>query len=352
MTIDPWTLVREDCERVCSECHTGLEALGDSSVLITGGTGFMGSWIAEMVLCLNEAKRSAAKLYLLGRDRERFERNLGHLAGSPNIEFIRCDVRNIIDIPKDVSFVIHAAGTPDNRIHATNPIETMVSIAEGTHAVLRAADRASNLRMFVNVSSSSVYGAQPLDLPRLSESHLGSVANSQISASYAAAKRYGEALAHAARSEARMPVVIVRPFSFVGAYQPLDAPWAVNNFIQDALNARPIRILGDGQTVRSVMFGADMAIWMLTIMIRAKSGQVYNVGSDEAITVERAAEMVSRNFHPSPKVVLNASILGTIPNTRLVPDTTEAMKEFGLDRYSDVDISLHRAIEWYRASRQ
>jgi dTDP-glucose 4,6-dehydratase len=348
MTIEAENIVRQDCDRVLKVGAEVLGEIGDSKILITGGTGFMGAWIVEMVLRLNESKRAAAKVYVLGRDKERFERNLGHLVESPFLEFIRCDVRNIADIPKDIEYVIHAAGTPDNRTHATNPIETMVSIAEGTHAVLQAADRVSNLKMFVNVSSSSVYGAQPLELPQIPESYSGLLANSQVAASYAEAKRYGEALSNAARSEARIPVVVVRPFSFVGAYQPLDAPWAVNNFIQDALNKRPIRILGDGQTVRSVMYGADMALWMLAIMSRAKSGQVYNVGSDEGTTIERLAEKVASKFSPAPEVLLNASLSGSIPNTIQVPDTDMAKRNLGLRVLTDIDISLERSILWYK----
>lgn len=348
MTNKARDIVQQDCDSVLDLAAGVIGDLGDAKILITGGTGFMGSWIAEMVMRINMARKSAAKVYVLGRDRGRFERNLGHLVGNSLIDFIRCDVRNIAEIPKDIGYVIHAAGTPDNRIHASNPIETMVAIAEGTHAVLQAADRVSNLKMFVNVSSSSIYGAQSIDLPRIRESYSGLLPNSQVAASYAEAKRYGEALSNAARSEARIPVVVVRPFSFVGAYQPLDAPWAVNNFIQDALSKRPIRILGDGQTVRSIMYGADMAIWMLAIMTRAKSGQVYNVGSNEGISIERLAEKVASKFSPAPEVLLNASLSGTIPNTKQVPDTELASQNLGLRVLSDIDLSLERSILWYK----
>jgi nucleoside-diphosphate-sugar epimerase len=343
-------LVRRDCELVLEKGIECLGGIGDSNVLITGGTGFMGSWIAEMLCCLNDSKLAGGKIYLLGRDAGRFERNLGHLTGRSFLEFIRCDVRNIIEIPKDVNFIIHAAGTPDSRVHATNPIETMVGIAEGTHSILKAADRVSNLRMFVNVSSSSVYGTQPMDLQGILEEYSGIAVNSQVSAAYSEAKRYGEALVNAARTEARIPTVIARPFTFAGAYQPLDAPWAVNNFIKDALSRRPIRILGDGQTIRSVMYGADMALWMLTIMTRGMNGQVYNVGSDEAISVERIAEIVARNFNPAPTVQLNASLFGKVANTRLVPNTDMAKRTFGLTTHFDVNAALRNAIAWYRAS--
>lgn len=348
MTDHAQEIVRQDCDRVLELGADKLGELGDSSILITGGTGFMGSWIVEMLLRLNEKKRAASKVYVLGRDRSRFERNLGHLMGSPFLEFIRCDIRNVAEIPREIEYVIHAAGTPDNRAHTTNPIETMVTIAEGTHAILKAADRVANLKMFVNVSSSSIYGAQPLDLLKMPEDYSGYLSNLQVASSYAEAKRYGESLATAARSEGRMPVVVARPFSFIGAYQPIDAPWAVNNFIQDAINRRPIRILGDGQTIRSVMYGADMALWMLAIMTKARSGKTYNIGSDEGLSVKLLAEKVSSNFKPNSEVILNCSLSGKIVNTVLVPDTRIAENNLNLKIYTNVDLSLERTIKWYK----
>ena len=341
-------IVREDCMRVWQESGMDLEPLAGSCLLVTGGSGFMGSWIAEMVCMLNEKRGLNAKVYIFARDKERFERNIGHLSGGPGVEFIRCDVRNIVDIPKNVHYVIHAAGTPDSRTHTTNPIETMVTIAEGTSAVLRAADRVSDLRMLVNVSSSSIYGAQPATMPKIPESYCGPVACWQTGSAYAEAKRYGEALVTAARSEARMPVVTVRPFTFIGAYQPLDAPWAANNFINDAMSKRPIRILGDGQTVRGTMYGADMALWILTVAVRAGTGEVYNIGSDDGITLEKMAGKVASKFQPAPEVVLNASLTGNVPNSVLVPDTSAARSTLGLRVVTDIDLALQRTIMWYR----
>ncbi len=64
----------------------------------------------------------------------------------------------------------------------------------------------------------------------------------------------------------KLPVVTARPFAFIGPYQGLDKPWAVNNFLRDALLGVPIRILGDADTVRSYMYPSDMAFWLLAIL--------------------------------------------------------------------------------------
>lgn len=343
-------IVREDCARAVDAAGKVLEGLDGASLLITGGTGFLGSWICETISYLNEECGKGIQLHIVARGSERFTANLGHLAGKPYMDFIRSDVRNFAEMPKDVNFVMHAAANPDFRFHSSHPIETMTTIAEGTAAVLQAADRATNLRMFLNISSSAVYGGQPEGVARLSESFGGIPLVAASKSPYAEAKRYAEALCASARSEARMPVATVRPFTFLGPFQGLCAPWALNNFMNDALRKRPIRILSDGRTVRGYMYGADAAIWILAIMLGAKSGQVYNVGSSDGIPLADLAQKVALNAVPKPDVVLNASLTGVVPSSILVPDTSFVEKEFGLRLYTSIDLAVERTMAWHRAS--
>jgi dTDP-glucose 4,6-dehydratase len=97
------------------------------------------------------------------------------------------------------------------------------------------------------------------------------------------------------------------------------------------------------------MYGADMALWVLTIALSAKTGKVYNVGSDEGFTLEKLASKISSKFTPAPEVVLNASLTGSIPNTVLVPDTSAAREDLGLSVITDLDLALERTILWYRS---
>ncbi len=273
------------------------------------------------------------------------------MASRSDIEFIRCDVRNIVDIPKDVNYVIHAAATPDNRFHSSNPIETMTTIAEGTGAILKAADRVSNLRMFVNISSSAVYGSAANGAEKIPETHAGAPECGAVKAVYGESKRYAETLCSAARTEARIPIVTIRPFTFIGPYQLMDAPWAINNFIADALERKAIRILGDGMTIRGVMYGSDMALWIAAIMLGAKSGQVFNVGNDCGLSLYAIAQRIASEIHPAPEIVLNASLTGSIPSSVLVPDTTAAQRDIGLRIMTDIDTAVVRSIRWYQMLR-
>lgn len=341
-------LITEDLARIYSSLSDKLTSLAGSKILVTGGAGFMGSWLCELVSYLNRAENFETKLYVLDRDQDAFDQRLSHLKND-GIEFIRCDVRSLLEIPRDVNYIIHAAGTPDSRFHASSPFETMTAIAEGTANVLRAANRASNLIKLVNISSSSVYASKS-NTESIAESSPGLDAWTTPRSAYAEAKRYAETLCAAARSEARIPVVTIRPFTFCGAYQDLESPWVLNNFISDALSGRPIRILGDGKSTRSLMYGADLAYWILVIMSQGKSGQVFNVGSDQGEFVADIAKRVADNFSPSPRIVMNTSLTSLNESSRLVPDVSVANSTFGLKTYTNIDLAISRTIDWYRAS--
>lgn len=349
MPLKQSALITKDFERIGPRVAHKLADLHESTVLVTGGAGFVGSWLCELVSYLNEFHKAEIRLVVADRDHDLFAKRLPHIAADPRVQFIGGDIRSLTELPREVNYIIHAAATPDSRFHASSPFETMTTIAEGTACVLRAASRVSDLKKFVNISSSAVYAA-PQQAVLIGESAPGLILSNSATSAYAEAKRYAEKVCAAARSEARIPVVNVRPFTFCGAYQNLDSPWALNNFINDALHQRSIRILGDGQTVRSLMYGADLASWLLTIALHGNSGQVFNVGSDQGESVVQMAGRVAACFNPVPDILTNTSLSPIMERSYLVPDISSARSQFGLDIFTPVDLAIARTIDWYRST--
>jgi len=349
MTNDLRKMVREDCLRVLGEASRSFEVLQDGVLLMTGGTGFMGAWVAETVAFLNDHYRFDIRLQLLSKRASQFAERAPHLATRKDIQLIEQNVLNIVELSDEVNWIIHAASDPDGRSHATDAVGTLRTIVRGTDALLQAASRLSNLRKILHVSSGLIYGAPGEKTRNICEGFVGGVDCAAPGQTYVEGKRAAETICAAYRSQMRLPIVTVRPFAFLGPYQLLDRPWAANNFIRDGLRGGPIRIQGDGQTVRSYMYPADMAWWLLTILARGPSGAAYNLGSPHGIALTDLAEKIVSLLPQPVKIVTRTMGLNAPAATRLVPDITLAKESLGLEIKTDLDAAIRLALQWYRA---
>ena len=167
-----------------------LDALRQGTVVVTGGSGFVGLWLAALCAYLNDKHNFGIELVLTARRKARLDEAAPHFANRRDIRFVTADVRKFIDIPQSASWIVHATGTPDERAHASTPMETMDVISAGTYRVMRAAEQCVNLRMLVNLSSAAVYGIQPPELTAIPENFIGHVDHDSMSSAYAEAKRY------------------------------------------------------------------------------------------------------------------------------------------------------------------
>lgn len=341
-------IIRDDCNLAVENNVSSLSQLKNTCALITGGTGFMGIWIAELINFLNKNYQFNTRLILLSRRANSLNLTAPHLANQKDIMLIEKDVLMVVDIPNDVNWVIHAAGTPDNRIYASEPLRAMNTIINGTERILSTCTRLPSLRKFLNISSGLVYGVQPWKMNQIPESFRGVAEFSSINSAYVESKRAAETICAVYRNQHRLPITNARPFAFIGPYQLLDRPWAINNFIRDALLGEDIRILGDGNTVRSYMYPSDMAVWLINCLLHGSVGTSYNIGNPIGISLYHLAEKIADNVHPRPKIVSRLLEDNVANTSKLIPDTTLAERSFSLKITVDLDAAVKRTIAWNR----
>jgi nucleoside-diphosphate-sugar epimerase len=341
---------RLDCLQILDGREKALEALRHSELVVIGGTGFVGTWIAEMVAVLNDEYHFGIKLSLISRSTDQFASRLPHLANRADVQLIKSDVRQLGQFPMAADWVIHAAANPDVRTHASNPLDTASVIVDGTMSVVRTAERLGRLRKLLYLSSGLVCGSQPASAHGLTENSQGAPAP-DASFMYANAKRFAETICSAARAQSRIPVLVARPFSFIGPYQSLDTPWAQTTFLADALRGKTIRVLGDGQVVRSYLYGSDAAYWFLKIVATGESGDVVNVGSPVGITLQDLAKSVAQNFSPAPEIVFNTSPRSIGRTAQLLPDTSHAQNQYGLSVFTPLEEAIRLTVQWHVMQR-
>jgi dTDP-glucose 4,6-dehydratase len=141
--------------------------------------------------------------------------------------------------------------------------------------------------------------------------------------------------------------VLARLFAFSGPFLPLDLNFAIGNFIGNALRGEPIRIGGDGTPYRSYLYGAEMAIWIWTLLVRGES-RLYNVGSDQAVSIAELAHAVVKNTAPGTSIeIARQPTPGAIP-ARYVPAVDRVREELSLRETLNLDEQIRRMYEWNR----
>jgi dTDP-glucose 4,6-dehydratase len=333
-----------DLDHVLEHTPQVWDQLRGARLFITGGTGFFGTWLLESLLWAVERHRLPLEAVVLTRSPATFADKHPHLAGHPSIRCHQGDVRDF-DLPHgEFTHVIHAA-FPSTRPVA-DPRETADVIVRGTQRTLELVARAG-VRHLLFTSSGAVYGRQPVDFAAIPETYAGGPDPSDPRSAYGESKRMAELLCQLA-ARGGVSVKIARGFAFVGPHLPLDAHFAIGNFIRDALAGGPIRLRGDGTAVRSYLYAADLAVWLWTILVAGNSGQVYNVGGAEAVTIAELARRVRDELAPDAQIEQHRQPNPGQPVDRYVPDVSRAANELGLEPRITIEEAVSRTAEWAR----
>ena len=333
-------MIQEDCLRSIKSSILTLEKLKSSHILITGGTGFVGTWLIEMLSLLNKEFNLSIQVYVIARN----EPQNYSFNGDTNVHFIKLDIRNLKEIPSSINYIIHAAGSPDSREHVSNSIKTVETFYKGTQNILDIASRLPNLIKIIHFSSNKIYGSNYSTIPlEEKNSIIAGYSNQDI---YSESKRISETLCKAYISELGLPIIIVRPFAFIGPFQSLDKPWAINNFIRDAILGGPIRILGNELTTKSYMYGSDLANYILNIIAQGKVGEVYNVGSSQPTTLLELAIKIKNIINSDIEILIKSSKDNYSQTSFDVPQTSKIENELQLISSFNIDDALKRTILW------
>jgi nucleoside-diphosphate-sugar epimerase len=293
--------------------------LRNARIFITGGTGFFGRWLLESFAWANDRLRLGAKILVLSRDPSKFAQKATHLANRSDIEWHVGDVTNFSFPQGEFNHVIHAATEASAKLNEDEPLTMLDTVVNGTRRALDFAVH-SGAKKFLLTSSGAIYGIQPPDLTHIPEDYQGAPDLTNPNAAYGEGKRLAELLGCIYARQHGLNVSIARCFAFVGPHLPLDAHFAIGNFIRDLLNGGPIRVAGDGSPYRSYMHAADLAVWLWTLLTQGKSITIVNVGSDEAVTIAELAEMISRmGVNPVPVQIANKARSDSKPS-RYVPE--------------------------------
>jgi nucleoside-diphosphate-sugar epimerase len=343
-------LPSEDLDHVLRHTRPLWEQARGRRVFISGGTGFFGAWMLESLVYCNRELALDVSATVLSRDPGAFARRMPHIAGETCIEMLQGDVRDFAFPAGEFEYVIHAAA-PTSTAAASQPMELLSTLIDGTKHMLAFAS-ARGAKRFLLTSSGAVYGRQPENVSHIPEDYVGGPEWLDANAAYAEGKRVSEQMCSLYAQGSGIDFVIARCFAFVGPHLPLDQHFAIGNFIADALAGRNIAVRGDGTPMRSYLYGADLAIWLWTMLLLesppALNPQVFNVGSAEAISIRDLAQIVVEELDPFLKVEVAKAPIAGEPRLKYVPDVRSAENSLGLRPTIGLREAIRRTAAWHR----
>lgn len=287
-------VIEEDLRKIVS-FSLPWDRLFGKTILISGASGFVPSYVVETLLYLNEHANAGIHVVGLVRNRERAKHRLGHLAGRPDLTIIAQNVLDPYSGPMSINFVIHAASQASPKFYSTDPVGTFSANVMGTWRMLEAATDARS-EGFLFFSSGEVYGRLEDPSVPIGETSFGCLDPLNVRSCYAEGKRGGETLCGGWSSQFGLPTKIVRLSHTYGPRMDLNDGRVFADFVADVVAGRNIVMKSDGNARRPFCYLADAIEGIFTVLLRGNVGEAHNVGTDVETSVLQLAELLSRLF--------------------------------------------------------
>jgi nucleoside-diphosphate-sugar epimerase len=335
-----------DLDHILTRTRDLWSEMRGQRIFITGGTGFFGCWLVESFLHINRVEQLGAQCTVLTRNPEAFARKCPHLASDPALSLLAGNVSDFSFPEGDFRFVIHAATEASAKLSAEKPLEMLDTILRGTRRTLEFA-AARGVQKFLLTSSGAVYGEQPPSITHLAEDYQGAPNQLDPASVYSEGKRAAELMCSIYGATHSLECKIARCFAFVGPHLPLDAHFAIGNFIRDAMRGDSIRVNGDGTPKRSYLYAADLAVWLWTILFRAPALEAFNVGSDQAISISELAYAVVAAIGSNAEVRIMQPFTEGARIRQYVPSAQKAKNQLGLECEVSLEDAIRRTAIWH-----
>lgn len=288
-----------------------FSVLKGKTVFVTGATGNVGSVVVKFLLALNRFCASNIKIVCLARSMSRAQVVFG-----PDLTFLTVvvgDVLNNIAFDGVVDYIIHGANITDSRFYTQNPVDTIITIINGTKCMLDFA-REKKVRGFVYLSSMEVYGTLTSDC--LEENSYGHIDFLSTRSSYSEGKRMAECLCHAYAMQYGVRCMCARLAQLVGVGIAVSDTRFPSFLVRSIIQKKDVVLQTDGSSVRNSIYTLDAVTGILFVLLFGMSGESYNVSAaDSSVSIAKTAQIVLGELHSDSRLVFDIKENSYAPTT-------------------------------------
>lgn len=349
MSYDPQHITEQilsDLEEINQNSAIDLEDIVNKPLVITGASGFVGTWLALSWVSARKKLNGRGQLVVTSRNPQSLIPLIKVIDSQSPVTALSSDIRNL-HIPNEFrdGNLIHAATPASAALNSSDPATMLKIIIEGQEQVIAEAIRMNNRVLFL--SSGAVYGRQPHDLSHIPETWEGAPQIGDYNSAYHEGKRVAELIGNIAATKQGLHFVAARLFAFIAPFLPLGTHFAAGNFIRDAVTSNQIDIQSGGGSVRSYLYATDLCSSLWALLARGQSVRAYNVGSEQEVTIKDLALEVASCTNRSAEVVIHGVDNSENVN-RYVPSVDRAMKELGISQVVNLSQAILRTSAWLK----
>jgi UDP-glucuronate decarboxylase len=311
----------------------------DKNILVTGGSGFLGSWICEVLVT------QGAEVICLDNLASGLKSNIDSIMERDNFKFIQHDITLPIFFDEPIDVLMHLASRASPFEFEKYPIQILKANTLGIWVALGIAKKHN--AKFLYTSTSEIYG-DAKEIPT-TEEYRGNVNPIGPRSCYDEAKRCGESYVIAYNMQHRMDTRIARIFNTYGPRMRAEGVYGrvVPRFIVQALNSEPLTVFGDGTQTRSFCYVTDQIEGLLKLALsEGAKGEVVNIGGDKEITILELAKLIKRTTNSSSEIEFHP--LAEDDPQRRKPDISKAKKLLDWEPKVRLKEGLERTIRYFR----
>lgn len=288
-------VLQEDLENIANS-NLSYEKLKESTILITGATGLVGSMLVKALACCNRRHDLGMTILALIRSEEKARKVFEELIDRGDVKLVKGNILEPFKIEENVDYIIHGASVTVSKTFVDKPVETIQTALAGTENLLKLANE-KKVKSMVYISSMEAFGITNPALESVREEDLGYIDVMNVRSSYSESKRMCEVLCASYAHEYQVPVKVARLAQTFGAGVSKEEGRVFAQFAKSAITGEDIVLHTKGESTGNYCYTGDAVLGLLTILLEGTTGQVYTVANpDTTIKIKDMAQLVAEQL--------------------------------------------------------